>query len=265
VQAISQRERGMVCGKARSTFVLAIAAAILAGPARAQPETSPDLVIELRCAPTDRLALREALAGAELTQLAAARAAGRVTAYRILVSRGADDGGWDAEEVLSFSDAAARGAWSGRGDGSGGLAPSVLHAVRSVITTPAEHVCAIRGRHEAGAVYLAIPYALLVPVPDYVRYADGYIVPQFSGWIRAGVLDGYDIDVADLPTGRPWGATIWLRYHDDASLAKRDQVTTAVRAELAADPAWKAISDAKQQVRTERAAVVASVLAEAGD
>jgi hypothetical protein len=48
-----------------------------------------------------------------------------------------------------------------------------------------------------------------------------------------------------------------LEYTDDEALARRAEVVAKVRARLASDAAWKAISDGKQSIRTEKRLVVA--------
>jgi hypothetical protein len=142
----------------------------------------------------------------------------------------------------------------------------VLAAASQIVTTPADRVRSAGGpRETANPVFLAIPYQALVSTPDYLKYLDGYTLPQFQGWMSEGVLDGYDIELSRYPADRPWLAMILLRYRDDAALSRRDETTAKVRARLAQDPAWKAISDNKQAVRVEKTAAVAEQLAAAGE
>ena len=60
--------------------------------------------------------------------------------------------------------------------------------------------------------------------------------------------------------GRPWDTMIFLRYKDDLSFGRREQIVNKVRAELAKNPVWKAISDNKQSVRVEKEAIIADDL-----
>jgi hypothetical protein len=249
----------------------AAAVALLAAglqPARAaEPATaSPTLVVALYARPADRPALRRELAEAQAARLAAWRAQGLISGYRLLFTRYADAGVWDGLEVLTFEDQAALSRWSAiERDGPGGLTPQALERVSQVVTTPAEDV-----RHaeaSAGAVaptFLAVPYTALVSTPEYLKYLEGYTLPQFDGWMGEGVLDGYDIELSRYPADRPWLALILLRYRDDAALARRDATTAKVRARLANQPAWKAISDNKKAVRSEKVAAVADQLAAGG-
>jgi hypothetical protein len=225
----------------------------------------PSLLVELRAGPADRPRLRALLAGDQARRLEAWRRGGDIAGYRLLFTRYADNPVWDAMEVIEFADEAAMARWNAvERRGAGGLTPEALALVREVATTPADEVRAGAGPPAAEPVFLAIPYQALVPIPDYVRYLDGYTVPQFDGWIREGVLAGYQIELSRFPADRAWAATILLRYRDDAALAKRAETTAKVRARLAHDPAWKAISDDKKSVRTEKVAAVADQIAAGG-
>jgi hypothetical protein len=78
------------------------------------------------------------------------------------------------------------------------------------------------------------------------------------------VLAGYGLHVARYYAGRPWTALLVLDYRDEDALARRDEVVAKVRARLAADPAWKAISDNKKAMRAEKQLAVADQLAGEG-
>jgi hypothetical protein len=237
-------------------------------PARAaEPgKPSPTLVVALYARPADRPVLRQELAQAQAARLAGWRAQGLISGYRLLFTRYADAGVWDGLEVLTFPDEAALSRWSAvEREGPGGITPRALERVTQVVTTPAEQVRhAARSPGGPAPSFLVVPYAALVPTPDYLKYLDGYTLPQFEGWMGEGVLDGYDIELSRYPADRPWLSLILLRYHDDAALAQRDATTAKVRARLADDPAWKAISDTKKAVRTEKVAAVADQLAAGG-
>ena len=237
-------------------------------PARASEvgKPSPTLVVALYARPADRPALRQELVQAQAARLARWRSQGLISGYRLLFTRYADAGVWDGLEVLTFPDEAALSRWGVvERDGAGGLTSRALERVSQVVTTPTEQV-----RHAAltpggqAPSFLVVPYAALVSTPDYLKYLDGYTLPQFEGWMSEGVLDGYDIELSRYPADRPWLSLILLRYHDDAALAQRDATTAKVRARLADDPAWKAISDNKKAVRTEKVAAVADPLAVGG-
>lgn len=237
-------------------------------PARAAElvKPSPALVVALYARPADRPALRRELAEAQAARLAAWRTQGLISGYRLLFTRYADAGVWDGLEVLTFKDEAALSRWSAiEREGAGGLTAKALERVAQVVTTPAEDVRrAGRSPGAAAPSFLVVPYTALVSTPDYLKYLDGYTLPQFDGWMGEGVLDGYDIELSKYPADRPWLSLILLRYRDDAALALRDETTAKVRTRLANDPAWKAISDNKKAVRSEKVAAVADQLAAGG-
>jgi hypothetical protein len=120
-------------------------------------------------------------------------------------------------------------------------------------------------RHEGGAsrtpAVLVIPYETHVSPAEYLAYLDGYTVPQFRGWMKAGVLDSFDILTSRYPAGRTWSALIILRYHDDAALGRREETVARTRAALAGDPKWKALSESKKNIRSERMLILADELA----
>jgi hypothetical protein len=144
------------------------------------------------------------------------------------------------------------------------LSARVLALVGDVVTTPTDRARTGGGANAGDPVFLAMPYRVLVSTPEYLSYVDGYVAPQFQGWMEAGVLAGYDIEVSRLPASRAWAATILLRYRDDVALAQRAETTAKVRARLAANPAWKAISDDKKAVRVEGVAAIADQIAAGG-
>jgi hypothetical protein len=117
------------------------------------------------------------------------------------------------------------------------------------------------GSGRGSGVFLVIPYEYLVPANEYVAYLDGYVVPQMDGWMEEGVLARYGVFLARYPAGRPWQSMLILEYKDDQALGARDATTAKVRARLKDNPKWKAISDAKKNVRNEKPPVIADVIA----
>lgn len=218
----------------------------------------PALVVAVSVKPADRPALRRAIEMVQAPALRAWKARGLVTGYRLLFARYADRGGWDAMEVLQFADDASLARW--RAAAGEPVDFRVAALAQSIETTPAESIRS-EGAPSAHPVLLVIPYQALVPPAEYADYLDGYTIPQFRGWMRAGVLDGYDIITSRYPAGRAWNALISLRYRDDVALGHRDETVRATRAALAADPRWKAYSDSKKNVRTENLLVVADQVA----
>ena len=248
--------------------MLALALAGMTGSAAAATPlpAAPTLVLSLYAKPAERAALRAALVGVQAGALRRLRSKGLLSGYSLLFSRYADRDSWDAMEVLHFPNETALAAWRRVERRSpGGLAPAALDLVRSLHTVVTDRVRG-GGVHTAkDPSILVIPYLAAVPEDEYLRYLDGYTLPQLRGWVAAGVLDGFQIEFCRFPGGRRWNALLFLDYRDDAALARRAAVVAQVRARLAAtNPRWKAYSDDKKSIRTERAITVAERLAAAG-
>ena len=245
-----------------------IAVVVGAGAAAAAGATpaAPTLVLSLYSKPAERVALRAALASAQAAALHRFRQSGLLSGYSLLFSRYADRDTWDAMEVLHFPNEAALASWRRVERRSpGGLVPAVLGLVRSLHTVVTDRVRGGGVDTAADPSILVIPYQAAVPEDEYLRYLDGYTLPQLRGWVAAGVLDGFQIEFCRFPGGRRWNALLFLDYRDDAALARRATVVAQVRARLAAtNPRWKAYSDDKKSIRTERAITVAERLAAAG-
>lgn len=229
--------------------------------AAASATAAPSLAIAIHVRPTDRKILRHAIETSQAASLKQWRAKGLVTGYRLLFARYPDAGQWDAFELLQFRDEAALARW--RRMAAEPFVPQVLKLAKSVETTPGEVVRA-EGARSADPAILVIPYEVMVPPSEYLSYLDNYTIPQFRGWMKAGVLDGYDIVMSAYPAGRPWAALITLRYHDDAALGRRDEIVQNTRAALASIRAWKELADSKKNIRSEHALVVADQLATEG-
>jgi hypothetical protein len=252
---------------------LALAAAVLAvgwglaapRSARAAEGAEASLIEAISTAPADRPALRRALEQSQLRRLEAWRAEGVLKSYRLFFNRYADAGSWDALEDLTFASPAAAARWAQiERTAPAGLDPAAARLVTAISSAPAD-----LSRHEGAAAgkpgpFLVIPYEVLVSVPDYLRYIDGYTIPQLKGWMTDGSLAGYELHLARYYAGRPWTALLVLQYRDEAALGRRGEVVAKVRRQLAADPAWKAISDNKKAVRAEKQAALADELGAGG-
>lgn len=239
-----------------------------AGAKAATPASQLALVETISVAPANRPALREDLLVEQGKRLAAWRAQGVVASYRLLFNRYADAGSWDAMEILTFASTAAQARWNAiEQTAPAGLDPRALALAASISSTPTDLVregAAPSAMAAGQGPFLVIPYHVQVPIPDYLKYSDGYVVPQMKGWMAAGVLAGYELHVGRYYAGRSWTSLLVLHYRDDAALARRQVVVEAVRAQLARDPAWKAIADNKHEVRAEQQLAVADQLASGG-
>jgi hypothetical protein len=243
---------------------LATAPAVQAADWRDQGARS--LVMTYRVAPADRLAFRAAVRSGTLPRLARLKAAGELAGYHVLANRYVDAGGWDVMLILDFASPAALAHWRAVEDAApAGLTPAALKLVSTVESAPSDAMFAKAAPAKPGEpapVYLVVPYDYLVGVDDYLAYVRGYLVPQTDGWMEAGALAAYSVYLPRYPAARDWSALLVLAYRGDEGLARRDAVTKAVRAHLAASsPEWKAFADNKQTIRTEKQPVIADELA----
>ena len=237
----------------------------LALGAAADAKDAPTLMVAFYVKPAARAGFRSALASAQSAVLHKWRARGRLSGFELMFSRYADRGAWDAMEVLHFPDDAALAAWRRIERASpGGLDARALASAGAVETAVTDELRAGGPHTAADPAILSIPYRVAAPEDEYLRYLDGYVIPQLRGWITAGVLDSYTVAFCRYPAGRPWNAILILRYRDDSALARRTEVVQSVRARLAADPSWQAFSEAKHSTRTELQATVADRLAGEG-
>jgi hypothetical protein len=130
-------------------------------------------------------------------------------------------------------------------------------------TTP---VTLARGKSSADAkpnsVFMVIPYITMVSAGDYLKYADGYMNPQFDGMIAESVLSHYELFVSTFSAGRPWSSLVILEYKDAESLSLRGSAEAKVRGRLKDVPEWKSFSDIKKSIREEKQIVLAEQLSQ---
>ncbi|HLG86746.1 MAG TPA: hypothetical protein VKZ79_06060 [Alphaproteobacteria bacterium] len=224
------------------------------------------LLMTYHAMPANRPLLMRELLQSEVRQLQQWKETGVIESYRLLTNRYADSVTWDAALILTFRNEAALAGWKRvEHEFPAGLTPKALALTSAVETAPADLMREGRARDDATEpTFLVIPYDYAVPEGDYLKYLDGYTIPQLSGWIDEGVLARYSIYLGRYPAGRPWSALLVLEYKDDAAFAQREAVVAKVRARLAANPTWKAFADDKKNIRTEKAPTVADLVATDG-
>lgn len=238
-------------------------AAGMAVQAQSSRETGPTtLLITYRCAPSQRVTLRSQMEGAGLARFQHWKETGILAEYRILFSRYVDTDNWDMMAILSFPSYAEVERWKRvERVNPAGLLPEALALVIGINSYAAD---AVRQNWSDAVpplpVYLVIPFEVHVAAPDYLRYLDDYVKPQLDGWIQEGVLARYDILMQRYATSQPWDSLIVLEYKDEAGLGAREKVMAKVRARLQSDGAFAAANDRKQDVRTEKLAMVADEL-----
>ena len=248
--------------------ILCVAAAASLAILLALPSNAADpreggplaIVITYRAAPANRTALRQLMEETEARQFQRWKDEGVVQSARLLVNRHVDSVTWDAMAILTFARYADVERWNAiERTSPAGLSPKALALTSAIETAPGD-LMREGGRDSARSVFLVIPYEYQVPLNEYLAYLDGYVVPQMDGWMEEGVLTRYGVFLARYPAGRPWQSMLILEYKDDQALGARDATTTKVRARLKDNPKWKAISDAKKNVRSEKPPVIADAV-----
>jgi hypothetical protein len=233
-----------------------------AGAADWRDHGPASMIMTYKVQPGDKLAFKAAIRAETLPRLARLKAAGELAAYHVLANRYLDSGGWDVMMILDFRSPAALAHWRTVEDQApGGLAPAALKLVTAAETAPSDEMFEGGAAAKAGdpaPVWLVVPYDYLVSTDEYLNYVKGYLVPQTEGWIQEGALQSYGVYLPRYPAGRVWSAQLVLAYRGDEGLARRDAVVKTVRGRLSASNAdWKAWSENKQKLRTEKQPVVA--------
>src|SRR5438067_1047216 len=235
------------------TVALALAA-LVASPAVAAKDAG-SLIIACQAAPVNRAALRRELEDSGARQLQRWKDEGTLQAYQLLFSRHVDSHGWDAMVVLTLTDAAR---WKKiEREFPAGLPANVLALITAIETVPATLVRHGGQVKATEPVFLVIPYEVMVPTAEYIAYLDDYLLPQLAGWSEEGVLTSHAVYLARYPAGRPWQSLLLLEYRSNQALGARDAVVAKVRARLATNAKWKAVSENKKNVRAEKTPVLA--------
>jgi hypothetical protein len=221
------------------------------------------LVITYRCPPAQRVELRKRVLQTGLARLQRLQEGGTLREYHVLFSRYVDSDSWDMLSLLVFprySDVAnwRKVEWTA----PAGLEPETLALTTAVNTYPVD--LARQNTIEtppAQPVYLVIPYTYSVSPAEYLSYVDEYVKPQFDGWLAQGVLTKYLIYQQRYTAARPWDSLIFLQYNGDDGLGQRESTAEKLRQRLQSNPEWRARSENKKNIRTEKQAVIADELA----
>jgi hypothetical protein len=226
-------------------------------------QTGPvGLIIQYKCLPGQRVAFRQRLIATGLPRFAELQTSGILAEYHVLFSRYVDTNSWDALALLTFRDYTQAARWRRVEETTpAGLQPDTLTLTFSVETYPVDLMRrAMSDENLPRPVYLVVPYTYSVAATAYLQYVDTYVRPQFDGWMREGILAGYQIYLQRYTAARPWDTTIFLKYKDDDSFGQREKIVAKVRAQLQSNPVWKAASDSKQNLRVEKEAIIADEL-----
>lgn len=184
--------------------------------------------------------------------------------YRLLFNWYVDGNTWDMMAVLSFHQYADVARWREIERSSpGGLSQESLRFGAPTNTYSADlswHKTAPGSDGDTSkSVFFVIPYDV-ANLEEYKPYVAGYVIPQMEGWMREGVLRSYSLYLNRYYAGKPWDSLLILEYKDMESFGQRENVVAKVRVALSADPKWKALSDNKKNIRTEKELVLAEEL-----
>ena len=229
----------------------------------ASRDTGPtSLLLLYRCAPENRVALRDYMLRKGLPQFHQWQRQGVFFNSKVLFSRYVDTNNWDMLVFLQFRTPADVAKWNGiERTSPAGLGNEALRLTTGISTYLLDQVAAEALETAAKkSVYFFIPYDYTVSTDAYLQYIHGYVVPQLSGWMRENALESYRMFIGRGVAGRSYSAILLLEYKNDEALGAREHVVNEVRESLKKNPAWKALSENKQSVRTEKAAVIADEL-----
>jgi hypothetical protein len=220
-----------------------------------------DLVITYHVAPANRTAFRQMIENDMAPRFEKWRKDGVLQSYRLLFSRYVDAQGWDLMAIVHFGKYSDLAKWHAiERTMPAGLTDKALALTREIDTAPCDlfqQGAAGKGIEDHQSVFLIVPYDYLVSTNDYLRYVDGYLLPQLSGWIDEGALSSFGLFLGRYAAGRVWSSLLVLEYHGDAGLGQRDAVVAKVRQRLNANESWKAFSSDKQNIRIEKQPVIA--------
>jgi hypothetical protein len=246
------------------TVIVAALLVSLSAVAQEAPSGGPtSILVTYRCEPASRPAFRTYLQKDLLARLDKLKAAGMLRGYQILFNSFTTTMTWDAMAVLHFADYAKTQRWKDiERTQPGGLDAAGLQLAKSIDTYSAD--LPWQGQADdpgdaAQGVYYVIPYEYS-SADQYRKYVDAYVIPQVKGWMKEGVLAGYQIFMNRYQVGRPWDSLFVYHYRDLESFGRRDQTVAKVRLTLVNDPEWKRLSDIKQTLRTESENTIAEAL-----
>src|ERR1700737_2295948 len=168
----------------RKALLLVVFGSIVCHSDSHDQEPIRGLIVTYKATLAHRIDLREYMLSEGIPHLTELQRKGVVNSYQVFFSRYVDNDTWDMMLVVLFPHPTDIAHWrevelrspallNGRG----------LTEVQSVITTP---VVRVRGgapsENSLDSVFLVIPYKVLTPMPDYISYFDGYVIPQLDGW-----------------------------------------------------------------------------------
>jgi hypothetical protein len=241
-------------------FGLALVSASIYAPAQEQINGPTALIITYHARPGARAALRKIMQVDEVAQLERWKGEGIFGTYNLLFTTYAADSAPDMFLILRFRHFTDLRGWQKIEETYPGGLIERAQAIAVVDTSATADIVneSSAGHMTKESQFFVLEYDVTVDMPKYVSYVQGYVAPQFEGWMKDGVLVSYSCYVNQNPAGAPWSSFIVLEYKDLKSLAAREVVKNKTRAELAvSDSTWKKWSDDKSTIRKEKAAIPA--------
>ena len=210
-----------------------------------------------------RAAFRELMATQGIAQFERWKAAGDIDSYQALFSSYAASDNPDLFVVLRFRHFTDLGRWQVIEHTYPGGLIQAAQSLAFVETSATADIVSANSIHAPtrSSQYVVLEYDVTALMPKYVSYVQGYVAPQFEGWMKAGILSSYACFTNQNPAGAAWSSFIVLQYKDLASLAAREIVKDKTRAMLATtDPVWKRWSEDKSNIRKEKMTIPAVAL-----
>jgi hypothetical protein len=263
VPKMRSRKVAFICFSRLSLLIVLLCAMRAGAQSNPREAGSPKaLILSYKCQPSQRTVLREYMDVSGIGQFEHWKKLGLLNSYRVLFGRYVDNDNWDMMVILIFPDETALVKWRAiEKESPAGLSPKILSAITAISSTPSDLMRNnARSNADRDSVFLVIPYDYTVSTAEYVRYLDGYVVPQLEGWFKEKILTHYEVFIARYGASRPWSAMLLLQYVNEEALGRRDLVVAKVREKLKDDPSWKAFAENKQSVRVEKQAVVCDEL-----
>lgn len=228
-------------------------------------ESPRSLIITYHTTPANRSALRNYMQTTGLKDFAQWKQRGAVQDYHVYFNRYVDSDNWDMFVLVTLAPGNGTERWKRiEADRPAGLSQNALALTTSINTAPGDLVRSDATHAKSVAdkppVFLMVPYDYVVSLGEYLKYVDTYVVPQVEGWMQEGVLSRYSVYLSRYPAGRPWSAFVVYEYANEDALGARDRVLAKVRVRLAGNAEWKAVSESKHNVRTEKQPVIADEL-----
>jgi hypothetical protein len=241
-----------------SLLTLTFAVAAPMALAQAEVDGPTALITTYRALPGQRFKFHEIMRTEGVAQFEHWRQEGDFASYQLLFTTYAGDRDPDLFLVVKFNHFTDLARWQHIEEKLPGGLPADAQAIAHADTSGTADI--VKENRAAPSTresqFFVLEYDVLVDMPKYTSYVQGYAVPQFDAWEKTGALSSYASYVNQNPAGAAWSSFILLEYKDLKSLAAREVIKNQARADLAkTDATWKKWSEDKTAMRTEKAAI----------